>query len=104
MTNIIETAIFGEIAQNCDYWSRMIIECNGNNLSYVIWGKGNENEDRHRKTKTYKSPKTAYSNYLKTIGRALRNGWSLRELQVNHKTLCKYQYKNGTKGNYKGVD
>ncbi len=93
------SAHFGETAQNCDYVSNMIIEWYRNTITTTIWSSANPTP--RIKIKKYWWLKSAYNKYQEYIGKALLGGWPLKELKSGEKTIFKYEYKNGTKGNYK---
>lgn len=99
---IIETAVFGEASQNCDYVSSMIITWHKNEITYYI-NDGIKGIPRVQKEK-YWAIATAYQKYHEAIGRAIRGGWSLKELKSGTHTVFNFQYKAGTKGNWKGIE
>lgn len=101
-TFVTETAIFGEVAQYCDHVSKMIIEYYKNKVTFFIWD--HIDSTPRVSVEKYLTIKKAYKKYHEAIGRAVRGGWSLRELKSGNTTIFRFQYKSGTKGNYKGLD
>lgn len=97
-----QTAIFGEVSQNCDYVSNMIVEWNRNKITYYF--NNSVNEAPRIEREKYWTVKKAYQKYHEAIGRAIRGGWSLKELKSGNDIVFTFQYKAGTKGNWKGIE
>jgi hypothetical protein len=100
---IIESAHFGEIAQYCDSESRLIIEWNKKKIIYLLWDSIDDSPPKIQ-IKRYWTISKAHAKYYEAIGRTIRGGWSLKKLKSGNSTIFTFQYKTGTKGNYKGED
>ena len=97
---LVESALFGEPAQYCDYVSEMIIEWRSYQVVYYV---GSKSEFPPTITiEKYWSLKKAHQKYHEAIGRAIRGGWSLKSLRnKTGESIFSFEYKKGTKGNWK---
>ena len=71
----MDSVIFYEIAEYCDFAAKLTIKWQGNQVRTEIWHTGKENIDV--KTKDYSSSKSARNAYLIAIGKAVNGGWKI---------------------------